>query len=338
MIDTTGRVEWHPGGVFVVSCNIDMTYFPFDEHECEFQFESWAYPHSLLRFNAINDVIDTSRLQTNSQWLLHASSAYVATYNISKTTTSSFSEWSHFKAKLRIIRKSTYFVINILLPVSAMSMLILLTFYVPPDAGEKISLSMTLLVAYSVFQLTMIGLLPRSSDSTPLLVTYISCLMMMAVVSVLLSVLLTNLYYIEHRPVPEWFRKLVYRFIIPVTRGHSLINAYTTARGQTCRNYSNCNAISHSAETRPKKIPENHHPVDHEADAKQTDETDFHGIENYIWGEIKPGSDKAAWREGNLRDWRLLAKLLDRLFLMIYLLLTALVIVVIFSLLIHGSK
>nr|KAG5707826.1 hypothetical protein BaRGS_015986 [Batillaria attramentaria] len=37
-IRASGQVEWLPSGVFSTSCDIDVTYYPFDTQECEIIF------------------------------------------------------------------------------------------------------------------------------------------------------------------------------------------------------------------------------------------------------------------------------------------------------------
>ena len=34
IVSSEGQVRWEPGGVFKTMCQIDITYFPFDNQEC----------------------------------------------------------------------------------------------------------------------------------------------------------------------------------------------------------------------------------------------------------------------------------------------------------------
>lgn len=43
VISYEGRIRWEPPASFKSSCNIDVTYFPFDEQECGLSFGSWTY-------------------------------------------------------------------------------------------------------------------------------------------------------------------------------------------------------------------------------------------------------------------------------------------------------
>lgn len=68
-----------------------------------------------------------------------------------------------------IRRKILYYMYNVILPCLMMSTLTLLVFCLPPESGEKISLGVTVLLAFSVFMLAVSEKLPETSESIPLL-------------------------------------------------------------------------------------------------------------------------------------------------------------------------
>jgi len=68
-----------------------------------------------------------------------------------------------------IERKSLYYIVNIIIPCVILSLLATFTFCVPPDSGEKISLGITLLLSFTVFQLIVAESIPRRSDSVPII-------------------------------------------------------------------------------------------------------------------------------------------------------------------------
>lgn len=70
---------------------------------------------------------------------------------------------------LYLSRRSTFYLMNIILPCSLLSILILLVFCVPPDAGEKISIGISVLLAFTVFLLMLAESVPRTSLDVPIL-------------------------------------------------------------------------------------------------------------------------------------------------------------------------
>ena len=77
--------------------------------------------------------------------------------------------YSKLVATICLKRKYTFYMVNIVVPCLLMSMLSLLGFCLPPEAGEKISLGITVLLSFTVFLLLVADTLPRTSTSVPLL-------------------------------------------------------------------------------------------------------------------------------------------------------------------------
>ena len=69
----------------------------------------------------------------------------------------------------KIQRRILYYILNILLPCVWLNMLSFLAFYLPPDAGEKITLGITVLLSYSVFMLLIAESMPSTSEFVPLI-------------------------------------------------------------------------------------------------------------------------------------------------------------------------
>jgi len=73
---------------------------------------------------------------------------------------------------ITVERKSHYYVLNIILPTIMLSILSLMTFVLPTESGEKIALSVSLLLSYFVFLQVVQENNPKSSDYTSILSTF----------------------------------------------------------------------------------------------------------------------------------------------------------------------
>ena len=71
-----------------------------------------------------------------------------------------------FRVFLR--RRTLYYGFNLIIPCALISSLALLTFLLPPDAGEKVSLGITVLLSLSVFSLIVADSVPSTSLAVPL--------------------------------------------------------------------------------------------------------------------------------------------------------------------------
>ncbi|GFR62847.1 neuronal acetylcholine receptor subunit alpha-10 [Elysia marginata] len=110
-----------------------------------------------------------------------------------------------------IRRKTLYYLFNIIFPCLWLTILSLLGFWLPPDSGEKITLGITVLLAFSVFMLLIAESMPATSEFVPLIGIYLTVTMGMTSLSIILTVFVLQLHHVgpHKRPVPDWLRTLV---------------------------------------------------------------------------------------------------------------------------------
>ncbi|XP_064652274.1 acetylcholine receptor subunit beta-like [Lineus longissimus] len=214
-----GNVTWYSNRVFVRSCSLKMTYFPFDVQECYFRFESRTHNRPSLTMFAHQhpaqiESLDISELHKyhDGQWdfVKGDAAVFVEVYL----------DWSYYRANLTMKRKPIYFILNILGPCVVISLLIPIMFYLPPDSGEKISMGVTILLAFSVFQMVLAESLPHNSDTTPIIVIYITVLMASSALSIILAVIVLQLHLRGDVMMPRWLRFLVFDCLARVVCMH----------------------------------------------------------------------------------------------------------------------
>ena len=105
----------------------------------------------------------TSEFSGNEEWQLIGKDVL----------TGNQSDLSYVRFYLNLRRKPFYFVMNVAAPIILLSALTLIVFWLPPEAEEKMSLSITLVLSFTVFALLVFDSLPQTSESAPLLGTYL---------------------------------------------------------------------------------------------------------------------------------------------------------------------
>jgi nicotinic acetylcholine receptor len=65
-------------------------------------------------------------------------------------------------------RRTLFYIVNIILPCLWLTVLSLIVFWLPPDSGEKVTLGITVLLAFSVFMLLIAESIPATSEYVPL--------------------------------------------------------------------------------------------------------------------------------------------------------------------------
>lgn len=188
------------------SCIFDLRLFPFDSQQCNIILALYAYRCSEVNLTMKRDTFDMNWYTTHSEWHLKKTNIRNMYYHHGSEV------FCSINGSLYLERKSLYLINNVVIPCVLISFISLATFGVPAESGEKISLSMTTLLSYSVFLLVLTDMLPRNSDSGPILTYYIISIMAVTAVSLLCSVLIVRFHY-RMAPPPKWIRILILRYL-----------------------------------------------------------------------------------------------------------------------------
>uniref|UniRef100_A0A672YGH5 Neurotransmitter-gated ion-channel transmembrane domain-containing protein n=1 Tax=Sphaeramia orbicularis TaxID=375764 RepID=A0A672YGH5_9TELE len=92
----------------------------------------------------------------------------------------------------------------------------ILSFYLPPHSVDRASFKMTLILGYTVFLLIMNDLLPSTANGTPIIGIYFSVCLALMVISLLETVIITNVLHhnsLKYQEVPQWVRVVVLKHI-----------------------------------------------------------------------------------------------------------------------------
>lgn len=89
-------------------------------------------------------------------------------------------------------RKTLFYTVNLILPTVLISFLCVLVFYLPAEAGEKVTLGISILLSLVVFLLLVSKILPPTSLVLPLIAKYLLFTFIMNTVSILVTVIIIN--------------------------------------------------------------------------------------------------------------------------------------------------
>ncbi|XP_059159005.1 neuronal acetylcholine receptor subunit alpha-3-like [Physella acuta] len=187
-----GSVTWVPGSLFPVSCQLDMTYYPFDNQTCYITVTAMTLVASEIQFTT-NGQINMTFFTPNGEWEFIDGSSRV--YNLS--TGSSLLPSLEMKFELK--RRSTYLLLNVVLPIIFLSLLNLLVFIIPVESGERISYSITVLLSLTVFYSLIGSQMPSTSLTTPKITIYIGILLSFSMLSVVATVIIVFLHHREEQ-------------------------------------------------------------------------------------------------------------------------------------------
>lgn len=92
-------------------------------------------------------------------------------------------------------RKTLFYTVNLIIPCMGISFLTVLVFYLPSDSGEKVSLSISILLSLTVFFLLLAEIIPPTSLVVPLLGKYLLFTMILVTLSICVTVVVLNVHF-----------------------------------------------------------------------------------------------------------------------------------------------
>ncbi|GMS95543.1 hypothetical protein PENTCL1PPCAC_17718 [Pristionchus entomophagus] len=310
LIKHDGTVLWVPPAIYKSSCIIDVEYFPFDEQTCHLIFGSWTYGRDEIQLDfAKSDMVDLQEYSPSSIWdLIDAPAELVA-------------DRSRIEFLIKIRRKTLFYTVVLILPTVLMAFLNVTVFYLPTASGEKMGLTMNVLLSIVVFLLLVSKILPPTSSSIPLVAKYLLLTFVLNIITIVITVVVCNIFFrspITHR-LPPWVRRLFLEILPmimcmqrpPRDRGHfdtkpkrngALKNA---TKGEN--HHPHCLAVNHMKE---EKILSSTFNEDLSPNAQRA----VDAIE-FITDSIRDDAMIKEYRD----DWKFVSMVVDRLLLYFFL-------------------
>lgn len=214
LIYPEGRIEWVPPAIYQSTCRIDVTYFPFDQQRCEMIFGSWTYMGNAvtLKFYDNRNYVDLSDYWKSGTWDIVEVPACLQSSNSTKFGKPTESKLTFY---ITIRRKTLFYTVNLILPTVLISFLCVLVFYLPAEAGEKVTLGISILLSLVVFLLLVSKILPPTSLVIPLIAKYLLFTFIMNCLSIFTTVVIINFNFRGPRThsMPNYIRVIFLEYL-----------------------------------------------------------------------------------------------------------------------------
>ncbi|XP_033098657.1 neuronal acetylcholine receptor subunit beta-3-like [Anneissia japonica] len=196
-VTSNGSVSLATPTFYTAFCKMDVKHFPFDNEICRFKHGSWMYGSHQIDLNVRRRENEQSYFYENGVWDLE----YVNfEMNYTSYGLSPYS-YAHIIMTIGLSRRFEFYVGNIIAPSILLSFLQAFVFFLPPECGEKISFSITNLLAIVLFQQLIAEQLPPS-DETPYIENVITLIICLGCISVVATSIILKLHFGRHnKPV-----------------------------------------------------------------------------------------------------------------------------------------
>ena len=210
-VNSNGDNTWLNPVVFQKICELDVSYFPFDDQECKLKFGSWAFDATKVITKALaNTSSSNSYYIENGEWELLS----IETKENKLKYQCCENPFSDVTIQIRLRRQAKNHTLTLILPCALLSSLVVLGFILPPESGERIGLSITVLLSVTVFQQLTSQIMPPYDF--PYLAQYYLVTIMQTAFSLVSSTLILNIYHRSSRKMPKWAKKLLLGWLAPV--------------------------------------------------------------------------------------------------------------------------
>ncbi|KAL4239886.1 hypothetical protein ACF0H5_000686 [Mactra antiquata] len=353
VVQSDGSIQWLPQAIYKSSCSVNIQYFPFDTQICKMKFGSWTYDGSKINLDLLYDNIegfDLSEYIKNNEWMIVSTNAK---RNVLRYACCPGEPFIDVTFEIKIRRQPAFYNYILILPCILLSSLTLVLFWLPPESPAKMQLGMNIFVAFFVLLLLLAESTPPSASSIPLIGAYYCLNMVLITLSAFLSVIVVNLYFHgAKREVPFIVKKIVIDCLARLfcmREQFEKLNANSRELGS--KRY---NGLSNKCNN-DLSLNDNHVPYTDIADEEIVIKTLTEGQTNKpesVWlrslafdiRDIRTQCDYLAEKQNKLdklektiKEWRLVAVVLDRLFFIIYLLIMVVSVSTVFDFVLFGK-
>uniref|UniRef100_G3NLB4 Cholinergic receptor nicotinic alpha 1 subunit n=1 Tax=Gasterosteus aculeatus TaxID=69293 RepID=G3NLB4_GASAC len=205
LLEHTGMITWNPPAIFKSYCEIIVLHFPFDLQNCSMKLGTWTYDGNLVVVNPDSERPDLSNFMESGEWVMKDFRGWKHwVYYACCPDTPYLDITYHFL----MLRLPLYFIVNVIIPCMLFSFLTGLVFYLPTDSGEKMTLSISVLLSLTVFLLVIVELIPSTSSAVPLIGKYMLFTMVFVIASIIITVIVINTHHRSPstHTMPNWVR------------------------------------------------------------------------------------------------------------------------------------
>lgn len=192
LVVCTGMSRWSYQEKLVSFCEIDVSNFPFDRQYCTILLQSTVYDSSQLKLRSLYNVVRLYKY-INTEWeISHATIKEVDLYNPYHERI-----FSTLRIDMELVRLSRFYVLKIIVPFGVISSVAAFSFCLPTDSGEKITLTVSILLSLVIYLQMISNYVPKTERGFCILTLYSNIVFILVFLSCIFNTYTVFLYYHE---------------------------------------------------------------------------------------------------------------------------------------------
>lgn len=201
VINHTGHVRWAPRSVVHSFCQLDLRHFPFDSQKCVLAFGSWSYDITAVDIRPFTHA-SGQHMYAGKEW------------EIVRQDKSRF-QWNYTEEvypvvlySLTLERTSSFYQYLYILPTVVLAFILLMVYFVPPGSGERITLIVGILLSCTLLLLMLEEHMPTEIGTVPVIASYLAYLFIESAICLVFTLLVSTFHFRDARrgKVPGWMR------------------------------------------------------------------------------------------------------------------------------------
>uniref|UniRef100_H3B8F2 Neurotransmitter-gated ion-channel ligand-binding domain-containing protein n=1 Tax=Latimeria chalumnae TaxID=7897 RepID=H3B8F2_LATCH len=195
-VNHNGVVTYIVPSKLVTSCHLDVFYFPFDTHTCTLTigpFLSTVNDITMGHHSTPQELFLKSleHIKESGEWELTDFDTELLSFLFQGVV--SPEEWAMMIYTVKIRRRPTHYLVNLLIPSALLMLIEILSFFLPAHSTDRSIFKVTVLLGYAVFLLFVNDILPVNSGGTPLIGGYFLVCLALMIVDLLESILISRI-------------------------------------------------------------------------------------------------------------------------------------------------
>ena len=193
-----GTGKYAPGDVLNAACSIDVAFYPFDTQTCHIYFLPWAVIANEIEFHTPRLEVYRRYFTEHGEWSLEEATT---------EPTLMYDLYPSVVLNIRIRRRSSFVIVNVILPILNMGFLNILVFWLPVQSGERVSFAITVLLAIAVFLTLVVDNLPKTSQPMSTICYFLLTNLVLSSLIMMATIFNLSVYYrSEKKPKSKWLQ------------------------------------------------------------------------------------------------------------------------------------